>query len=103
MLHFYLARPGLETTCKVLQIRILISCCFRIRAGADPHTALLSINTLSLFSKVMSEYGNPGQAERVAGGRCPLMWAQGLYIIGKLLHEEFIAPGELDPMNRYIP
>ncbi len=48
----------------------------------------------------MSEYGKPGHAERVPGGRCPLMWAQGLYIIGKLLHEEFIAPGELDPMNR---
>ena len=29
------------------------------------------------------------------------MWAQSLYLIGKLLHEEFIAPGELDPMNRY--
>ncbi len=50
----------------------------------------------------MSEYGKPGHAERVPGGRCPLMWAQGLYIIGKLLHEEFIAPGELDPMNRYL-
>jgi phosphorylase kinase alpha/beta subunit len=48
----------------------------------------------------MSEYGKPGHAERVPGGRCPLMWAQSLYIIGKLLHEEFIAPGELDPMNR---
>ncbi len=30
------------------------------------------------------------------------MWAQGLYIIGKLLHEECITPGELDPMNRYL-
>lgn len=53
-------------------------------------------------SEVMSEYGKPGHAERVPGGRCPLMWAQGLYIIGKLLHEEFIAPGELDPMNRRL-
>jgi hypothetical protein len=35
----------------------------------------------------MSEYGKPGHAERVPGGRCPLMWAQSLYIIGKLLHE----------------
>lgn len=34
------------------------------------------------------------------GGRCPFMWAQSLYLIAKLLYEEFLAPGELDPMNR---
>lgn len=52
--------------------------------------------------EVGTEYANPGQAERVAEGRCPFMWAQGLYIIGKLLYEECIAPGELDPMNRRL-
>ena len=31
------------------------------------------------------EYRAPGQAERVAAGRIPFMWAQSLYIISKLL------------------
>ncbi|XP_023325881.1 probable phosphorylase b kinase regulatory subunit alpha [Eurytemora carolleeae] len=52
--------------------------------------------------KVGVEYANPGKADREVGGRCPFMWAQSLYIIAKLLHEEFIAPGELDPMNRRL-
>jgi len=49
-----------------------------------------------------SEYGAPGKNIRGPSGRCPFMWAQSLYLIGKLLQEEFIAPGELDPMNRRL-
>ena len=30
------------------------------------------------------------------------MWGQSLYVIGRLLLENFIAPGELDPMNRRL-
>merc|ERR1719319_2151417 len=30
------------------------------------------------------------------------MWAQSLYITGKLLQEDLLAPGELDPMNRRL-
>ena len=37
--------------------------------------------------KVTAEYADPGSAERVALGRCPFMWAQSLYILGKLLQE----------------
>ena len=28
------------------------------------------------------------------------MWGQSLYIIGKLLNDRLIAPGELDPLNK---
>merc|ERR1719319_909604 len=51
---------------------------------------------------VNDEYANPGTAEREVGGRCPFMWAQSLYITGKLLQEDLLAPGELDPMNRRL-
>ncbi|KAF4523628.1 hypothetical protein B566_EDAN010137 [Ephemera danica] len=52
--------------------------------------------------KVAEEYKNPGSQDRVALGRCPFMWAQSLYILGKLLQEGFLAVGELDPLNRRL-
>ncbi|BES95434.1 Phosphorylase B kinase [Nesidiocoris tenuis] len=40
--------------------------------------------------------------ERIVVGKCPFFWAQSLYILGKLLQGGFIAPGELDPLNRRL-
>lgn len=51
---------------------------------------------------VAAEYAEPGSQEREAFGRCPFMWAQSLYILGKLLQEGFLAVGELDPLNRRL-
>ncbi|XP_058480915.1 phosphorylase b kinase regulatory subunit alpha, skeletal muscle isoform isoform X2 [Solea solea] len=50
--------------------------------------------------KVEEEYENPHSVERVPQGKCPLKWGQSLYILGKLLSEGFLAPGEIDPLNR---
>ena len=50
--------------------------------------------------KVALEYKNPHSQDRVAGGKIPHIWGQALYILGLLLHEGFIAPGEVDPLNR---
>ncbi|KAK3555692.1 hypothetical protein QTP86_029081, partial [Hemibagrus guttatus] len=50
--------------------------------------------------KVDEEYVNPHTVERVPVGKCPLKWAQSLYILGNLLAEGFLAPGEIDPLNR---
>jgi hypothetical protein len=36
---------------------------------------------------VAAEYKRPGSQHRVAVGRCPFLWAQSLYILGKLLQE----------------
>ncbi|XP_047111572.1 probable phosphorylase b kinase regulatory subunit alpha isoform X2 [Schistocerca piceifrons] len=52
--------------------------------------------------KVSGEYQEPGSQKRIAVGRCPFMWAQSLYILGKLLQEGFLAVGELDPLNRRL-
>ncbi|XP_019697325.1 probable phosphorylase b kinase regulatory subunit alpha isoform X3 [Harpegnathos saltator] len=51
---------------------------------------------------VSAEYAEPGSQSRIALGRCPFMWAQSLYILGKLLQEGFLAVGELDPLNRRL-
>lgn len=51
---------------------------------------------------VEQEYLNPHSQERIAVGTAPFMWAQSLFIVGRLLQEGFIAPGELDPLNRRL-
>ncbi|KAJ8399618.1 hypothetical protein AAFF_G00410290 [Aldrovandia affinis] len=53
----------------------------------------------SCFS-VEEEYQNPHTVDRVALGQLPHMWGQSLYILGSLLAEGFLAPGEIDPLNR---
>ncbi|XP_077418815.1 phosphorylase b kinase regulatory subunit alpha, liver isoform isoform X1 [Vanacampus margaritifer] len=50
--------------------------------------------------KVEEEYGNPHSVDREAMGQVPHMWGQSLYILGCLLAEGFLAPGEIDPLNR---
>ncbi|XP_041702759.2 phosphorylase b kinase regulatory subunit alpha, liver isoform isoform X3 [Coregonus clupeaformis] len=50
--------------------------------------------------KMEEEYGNPHSVDRVAVGQCPHMWGQSLYIVSSLLAEGFLAPGEIDPLNR---
>ncbi|XP_055604017.1 probable phosphorylase b kinase regulatory subunit alpha isoform X1 [Uranotaenia lowii] len=51
---------------------------------------------------VGAEYQSPGSQERIYVGRCPFLWGQSLYILGKLLQEGFLAVGELDPLNRRL-
>lgn len=36
---------------------------------------------------VAAEYKDPGSQKRIPLGQCPFLWAQSLYIIGKLLQE----------------
>uniref|UniRef100_A0A8C2WD08 Phosphorylase b kinase regulatory subunit n=1 Tax=Cyclopterus lumpus TaxID=8103 RepID=A0A8C2WD08_CYCLU len=50
--------------------------------------------------KVEEEYSNPHSVDREAMGQLPHMWGQSLYILGCLLAEGFLAPGEIDPLNR---
>ncbi|XP_068455518.1 phosphorylase b kinase regulatory subunit alpha, liver isoform isoform X3 [Clinocottus analis] len=50
--------------------------------------------------KVEEEYSSPHSVDRMAAGQLPHMWGQSLYILGCLLAEGFLAPGEIDPLNR---
>ncbi|XP_042334927.1 phosphorylase b kinase regulatory subunit alpha, skeletal muscle isoform isoform X2 [Sceloporus undulatus] len=54
------------------------------------------------LEKVEEEYCNPHSVERVPQGKLPLMWGQSLYILGCLMAEGFLAPGEIDPLNRRL-
>ncbi|XP_026838471.1 probable phosphorylase b kinase regulatory subunit alpha isoform X8 [Drosophila erecta] len=48
------------------------------------------------------EYQKPGSQTREVVGRCPFLWGQSLFILGRLLQEGFLAVGELDPLNRRL-
>nr|BAC29431.1 unnamed protein product [Mus musculus] len=50
--------------------------------------------------RVDEEYQNPHTVDRVPKGKLPHMWGQSLYILGSLMAEGFLAPGEIDPLNR---
>uniref|UniRef100_A0A4W4HQE5 Phosphorylase b kinase regulatory subunit n=1 Tax=Electrophorus electricus TaxID=8005 RepID=A0A4W4HQE5_ELEEL len=50
--------------------------------------------------QVEEEYRSPHTVDRVALGQLPHMWGQSLYILGSLLADGFLAPGEIDPLNR---
>ncbi|XP_068126078.1 phosphorylase b kinase regulatory subunit alpha, liver isoform isoform X2 [Hyperolius riggenbachi] len=50
--------------------------------------------------KIDEEYHNPHTVDRIALGKLPHLWGQSLYILGSLLAEGFLAPGEIDPLNR---
>ncbi|XP_072482883.1 phosphorylase b kinase regulatory subunit alpha, skeletal muscle isoform isoform X2 [Notamacropus eugenii] len=50
--------------------------------------------------KVDEEYEHPHTVDRVPMGKLPHMWGQSLYILGNLMAEGFLAPGEVDPLNR---
>ncbi|XP_039210857.1 phosphorylase b kinase regulatory subunit alpha, skeletal muscle isoform isoform X1 [Crotalus tigris] len=52
------------------------------------------------LEKVEEEYSHPHTVDRLPVGKLPLMWAQSLYILGCLMAEGFLAPGEIDPLNR---
>ncbi|XP_043557429.1 phosphorylase b kinase regulatory subunit alpha, liver isoform-like [Chiloscyllium plagiosum] len=52
--------------------------------------------------KVDEENENPHTVDRVAKGKLPHMWGQSLYILGTLLAEGFLAPGEIDPLSRRL-
>ncbi|GFR67688.1 phosphorylase b kinase regulatory subunit alpha, liver isoform, partial [Elysia marginata] len=49
---------------------------------------------------VEEEYKKPNSQKRVAEGKVPHMWGQSMYILGRLMIEGFLSPGELDPLNR---
>ncbi|XP_075691748.1 phosphorylase b kinase regulatory subunit alpha, skeletal muscle isoform isoform X2 [Rhinoderma darwinii] len=51
-------------------------------------------------NRVEEEYQNPHTVDRIPMGKLPHMWGQSLYILGCLMSEGFLAPGEIDPLNR---
>ncbi|MBE9127543.1 MULTISPECIES: glycoside hydrolase family 15 protein [unclassified Coleofasciculus] len=49
-----------------------------------------------------AERASPRSQRRKPNENVPLVWAQSLYLLGKMLHEGLIAPGDIDPLGRYL-
>nr|XP_050027202.1 probable phosphorylase b kinase regulatory subunit alpha [Dermacentor andersoni]XP_054922429.1 probable phosphorylase b kinase regulatory subunit alpha [Dermacentor andersoni] len=52
--------------------------------------------------KVNREAAMPHSEPRLPAGEIPFLWAQSLYVVAHLLQEEFVSPGEMDPLNRRL-
>lgn len=51
---------------------------------------------------VEAERANPHSQAREPNPNVPLVWAQSLYLVGVLLHEGLVQPGDLDPLGRRL-
>ena len=50
----------------------------------------------------VEEKRQPGTVQREAVGHLPHIWGQALYIVARLLSENLVSPGEIDPLNRRL-
>ncbi len=51
---------------------------------------------------IEAERQSPNSQTRLPNENIPLVWAQSLYYLGRLLSEGLIAPGDIDPLGRHL-
>jgi phosphorylase kinase alpha/beta subunit len=51
---------------------------------------------------IAAEREKPGSQNRIPNENVPLIWAQSLFLLGKLLEEGLITPGDVDPLGRHL-
>lgn len=49
---------------------------------------------------IETERSKPGSAQRLPNDNVPLVWAQSLYLLGRMLREGLLRPGDIDPLGR---
>ncbi|HBL62223.1 MAG TPA: glycosyl hydrolase family 15, partial [Cyanobacteria bacterium UBA8803] len=52
--------------------------------------------------RIEAERASPHSQPRLPNENIPLVWAQSLYLLGQMLSEGFIAPGDIDPLGRHL-
>ena len=52
------------------------------------------------LESIEQERLNPGSQQRIANDNVPLVWAQSLFLLGSMLEEGLLRPGDLDPLGR---
>ncbi len=53
-------------------------------------------------SKIAAEKQSPHSQERLPNENVPLVWAQSLYLLGQMIQQGLLAPGDLDPQGRHL-
>ena len=51
---------------------------------------------------IEAERANPYSQPRLPNDNVPLVWAQSLYLLGKMLRDRLIAVGDVDPLGRHL-
>ncbi len=52
--------------------------------------------------KIEAERESPQSQQRLPNENVPLIWAQSLYYLGKMIQDELLTPGDLDPLGRHL-
>lgn len=50
---------------------------------------------------VEAEKANPNSQERVANNNLPLIWAQSLYLLGRMIDDGVLSVNDIDPLSRH--
>ncbi|AFY72565.1 glycosyl hydrolase, glucoamylase [Synechococcus sp. PCC 7502] len=53
-------------------------------------------------ANIEAERQQPQSQPRLPNANLPLVWAQSLYLLGKLLREDLLAIGDIDPLGRHL-
>lgn len=54
------------------------------------------------LESIERERQNPGSQDRVPNENVPLVWAQSLFLLGAMLEDGLLRPGDLDPLARRL-
>ena len=65
-------------------------------------TALLPELYYVSAETIAAERQSPNSQTRLPNENLPLVWAQSLYLVGQLLAEKLITPGDIDPLGRHL-
>ncbi|KAL7754215.1 hypothetical protein RI367_000196 [Sorochytrium milnesiophthora] len=68
--------------------------------GLDDSVPLVPEIFLVPKEAVEEEKAHPHTQQRLPNENIPLVWAESLYVLGQLLHEELLAPSDIDPLGR---
>jgi phosphorylase kinase alpha/beta subunit len=49
---------------------------------------------------IAAERERPGSQERLPNDNVPLVWAQSLYLLGRMMHDGVLLPSDIDPLGR---
>jgi phosphorylase kinase alpha/beta subunit len=52
--------------------------------------------------RIPAEKQTPHSQTRLPNENVPLVWAQSLYLLGQMMYEGLLAPGDLDPQGRHL-
>jgi phosphorylase kinase alpha/beta subunit len=53
-------------------------------------------------AQIDAEKRNPQSQTRLPNENLPLVWAQSLYLLGQMIDDGLLAPGDLDPQGRHL-